>query len=89
MAGSVIAAGEIFQPDITELGCADVRINEHDRDMETGNGIKEFIFEDSGKKQTVHVPVLQKGYQFFGGLNGAEHEVIAIFAERHLDRTDC
>ena len=29
---------------------------------------REFIFENSGEEQTVHIPVLEKGNQFFDGI---------------------
>lgn len=63
--GSLIASGEIFQTNITKLIGFNVTVDEYDRNIESGDGIEKFIFENTGEKQSVHIPVLKEGNQFF------------------------
>ena len=56
--------------------------------MKPGNGIEEFIFENSGEEQTVHIPVLEKGNQFFCSLYSTKHEVVSVFTQSSLNGSD-
>ena len=86
--GGVVASGKVFQTHITELRGVDIAVDQHHRNIETHNGIKEFVLEDSGEEQTVYIPALQKGDKFFRSVDGAQHEIVAILPKGGFNGTD-
>ncbi len=84
----IIASCEVFKADIAELRSVDIGIDQHYWNMKPGNGIEEFIFENSGEEQTVHIPVLEKGNQFFCSLYSTKHEVVSVFTQSSLNGSD-